>query len=269
MADKARQYKPSHVRRLDTLSGNECAHPNCTKALVGEDGISIISKICHIEAASKEGARYNARMNDDERRHYNNLILLCDEHHTIIDNKENEGKFPTLLLQEWKKNHENKQLYKLRKTSLLRLAIEAIADLELENVDEPDKIDSFNIEEKINYNEIKRNRYLINDYKVFYTKVNSVYRELESQGSFKRDKLLRNIYRLYLKTKGKYTEKSVTPIDDIRKNSDNIIEDIENELLELVKLDGDFYHEDIIYGVSIIMVDAFMRCKILEEPSKL
>ena len=45
--DKSRQYKPSTVRRLDTLSGNECAHPNCSKKLIAEDGISIISKICH------------------------------------------------------------------------------------------------------------------------------------------------------------------------------------------------------------------------------
>lgn len=52
--DKSRQYKPSTVRRLDTLSGNECAHPNCSKKLIAEDGISIISKICHIAAASKK-----------------------------------------------------------------------------------------------------------------------------------------------------------------------------------------------------------------------
>ena len=90
--DKARQYKPSTVRRLDTLSGNECAHPNCTKKLIAEDGISIISKICHIAAASKEGPRFDENMTDDERRGFDNLILLCDEHHVIIDNKENTNR---------------------------------------------------------------------------------------------------------------------------------------------------------------------------------
>ncbi|WP_341830999.1 hypothetical protein AACH28_16300 [Sphingobacterium thalpophilum] len=106
--DKARQYKPSTVRRLDTLSGNECANPNCTKKLVAEDGISIVSKICHIEAASTDGPRYNKSMTDDERRSFSNLILLCDEHHTIIDNKENEGKYPVDLLKKWKDDHERK-----------------------------------------------------------------------------------------------------------------------------------------------------------------
>jgi hypothetical protein len=37
--NKARQYKPTTVRRLDTLSGNECAEPTCSKKLIAEDGM--------------------------------------------------------------------------------------------------------------------------------------------------------------------------------------------------------------------------------------
>ncbi len=267
MGDKARQYKPSTVRRLDTLSGNECAEPTCKKSLIAEDGKSIVSKICHIEAASENGPRWSDDMTDDERRHYNNLILLCDEHHTIIDNKENELKFPVELLKEWKSNHESKMLYKLRNSSLLKTAIDAISDLEFE-IDEGDDIKTkpFDIDVKIHYNDIKRNKYIINEYKVFYPKVNSLYRELEAQGSFKKDKLLRNINNLYLRKKGEYLNGNQNLIEQIRENADNIFEDIENELFNLVKQDGEFYHEDIVYGISIIMVDAFMRCKILEEP---
>ncbi len=46
-------------------------------------------------------------MTDDERRHYNNLILLCDECHSIIDNKEHETNYSVGLLKSWKINHEN------------------------------------------------------------------------------------------------------------------------------------------------------------------
>ena len=53
MKEKARQYKPSTVRRLDTLSGNQCAAPGCTRSLIAKDGETILSKICHIEAASE------------------------------------------------------------------------------------------------------------------------------------------------------------------------------------------------------------------------
>lgn len=269
MSDKARQYKPSTVRRLDTLSGNECAEPSCRRPLIAEDGKSIISKICHIEAASKNGPRWNSGMTDDERRHYKNLILLCDEHHVIIDNKENEGVYPAKLLNEWKKQHENKMLYKLKQTSVLKTAIYAIADLELGDIEkELETLASFDIDNKISHNDVKRNKYLIEEYKVFYSKVNSIYAELESQGDFKKNKLLKNVRQLYLKLKGKYVSNKETELADIRINADNIIEELDEQIYQLVKSDGDFYQEDITYGISIILVDAFMRCKILEEPPK-
>ena len=44
------------------------------------------------------------------------------------------------------------------------------------------------------------------------------------------------------------------------------IEDVENKLLELIEKDKVIFIEDISFGISIIMVDAFMRCKILEGP---
>ena len=265
MPDKAREYKRTTIRRLDTLSGNECAEPTCKKPLIAEDGESIISKICHIEAASSNGPRWNSEMNDEERRHYNNLILLCDEHHTIIDNKENENKFPVSLLKEWKLIHESKTLYKFKSSSLLIIAINAIADLELNTNDfKEDNTQPFDIEVKIHYNDIKRNKYIIREYRVFYPKINGLYKELESQGTFKKEKLLRNINNLYLRSKGKYIVDD--ELSDIRNNADNIFEDIENDLFELIKEEGRFFREDIVYAVSIIMVDAFMRCKILEEP---
>jgi len=257
MGDKARDYKRTTLRRLDTLSGNQCAAPNCEKSLIAEDQQSIISKICHIEAASKNGPRWNPNMTDDDRRHYDNLILLCDEHHTIIDNKQNESQYTVPLLKEWKANHESKMLYRLKNSSLLKTAIYAIADLEIDEAESVDQnLGAFDIKAKIEYNQIRRNRSIIEEYKAFYTKVNSIYGELENQGSFKKEKLLRNVRHIYLKNKD----------DSNNYSADEIYENIESELYDRVKDDGDFYQEDIIWGISIIMVDAFMRCKIMEKP---
>jgi hypothetical protein len=270
MTDKARQYKPSTVRRLDTLSGNKCAWPDCTKRLIAKDEKSIISKICHIEAAGKDGPRYNPNMTDDERRHFNNLFLLCDEHHTIIDNKENERKYSVELLKEWKRNHESKLLHSLlqKKPTLLSVAINAISDIVFidENGDEVSK--PFKIDDKISFNAIKRNKTLIDEYSKYYSKLNILYAELEIAGSFRKEKLLRNIEHLYLKTKGKYVKDSAEPIKIIRLNADNIIEDIENQLLEMIEHNSKNYRDDIAFGISVIIVDAFMRCKILESPEK-
>lgn len=269
MVEKSRQYKPNTVKRLHLLSGNECAAPDCKRLLIAKDEETVVSKICHIEAAGKDGPRYNSLMTDDDRRHFNNLILLCDEHHSIVDNKANEALYPVELLKEWKRNHENKLLHKkiTSNYSLLNLAIDAISRVDFDEAEEQGGgYVAFNIEDKISYNEIKRNKSLIDEYKVFYSKLNELYSELEIQGSFKKDKLLRNIKKIYLRYKGKYVGDSSNAMDLVRSNADNIIEDIEQELMGLIERDSRHFEEDITFGVSIIMVDAFMRCKILEEP---
>lgn len=269
MNNKARYYTCPTLKRLYGLSGNQCAAPDCERILIARDGISVTSKICHIEAASEDGPRYNPLMTDSERAHFDNLILLCDECHTIIDNKENEGKYPVALLKEWKKNHESKFLHEqLRNPSLLMQAINAIADPDFESdAVNDERLQAFGIPDKISYNNIKRNKYLIEEYSGYYGKINSLYGELESQGSFKKEKLLRNIRAVYLKIKGKYTQGDSDPMPIIQEKADDIIEDIENEFLSLVP-DTNKYQEDISFGISVVLVDAFMRCKILEEPPK-
>ena len=269
MTEKARQYKRATIRRLDTLSGNQCASPDCTRELIARDNESIISKICHIEAASDNGPRFNPDMTDDERRHFNNLILLCDECHTIIDNKNNEKKYPVELLREWKLNHESKKLSSLNSnTSLLRMAINRISEANFDGIElqDTENYDAFNIEDKINHNAIKRNKALIDEYKVFYSRIGVLYDELESQGSFKKENLLRNIRTIYLRIKGKYVGDSLNPMNLVRDNADNIIEDIEDCLIDSCDTSPECSEEDISFGISVVLVDAFMRCKILEEP---
>lgn len=267
----SRQYRPSDIRRLDTLSGNECAAPGCTRQLIARDGLSIVSKICHIEAANSNGPRYNSSMTNEQRRHYSNLILLCDECHTIIDNMQNVSEYPVSLLKEWKKNHEEKmQLNILSKKTLLVSVIDAIADSSFGddcNTDS-DSTSIFNINDKLNHNNIIRYRHLIEDYKIYYTKLTMIYNELEYAGSFKKESLLRNIRQIYLKIKGKYAVTEGMYIDEIRVHADDIIEDIENQLLEACDARTLLDDGDISFGISLIMVDAFMRCKILEEPPK-
>ncbi len=271
MQEKSRQYKPSTIRRLDTLSGNQCAAPDCTRSLIAKDSETIISKICHIEAANENGPRFNPDMTDDDRRHFDNLILLCDECHSIIDNANNVSQYPVHLLKEWKRTHEIKQISRLNSnSSLLRIAVNAIANIKLDDNynDSSDSLVPFEIKDKIAYNLIKRNRDLIKEYSIFYSKINSLYNELERQGPFKKENLLRTIKLLYVKSKGTYLKTNDDQINLIRSNADNIIEDVENKLLQLVEKDKQGFIEDISFGISIIMVDAFMRCKILEEPIK-
>ena len=92
------------VKKLFALSGNQCTNPDCRNKLISGD--SIVGEICHIEAAEKDGPRYNSNSTDDYRRNYKNLILLCPICHTKVD--KDAAFYHTVLLQEWKKNHEKK-----------------------------------------------------------------------------------------------------------------------------------------------------------------
>ena len=75
---------PSTIRALFAKSGNVCAFPECEHKLVEDDNL-YVGEICHIEAAEPRGPRYNPDSTEDERRSYNNLMLLCHAHHRRID----------------------------------------------------------------------------------------------------------------------------------------------------------------------------------------
>lgn len=272
--DKSRQYKPSTVRRLDTLSGNECSEPNCNKKLIAEDGISIVSKICHIAAASKEGPRFDKTMTDDDRRSFDNLILLCDEHHVIIDNKVNEKKYPVTLLKTWKAEHEKKIIELLSSKNLLSqhpLALNKVINLIGLKMDEvldlPEAINAPNPDEKILYNNIIRYESIIREFAPYQGKLNKIYEEIEKEGSTKKALVLHNIKMLYHKVKKDYPQ-----MEDIKKNADSIFDKVIEKIWENIEVAPnkikEFDKETIEFSLMIVVVDAFMRCNILEEPPK-
>ena len=103
---KARDYSDRDKKKLYALSGNECANPLCHNKLVYPDDNAKNDQICHIEAASPDGPRYNPNQTDDERRDFDNLILLCHKCHDMIDN--NPDKYTVEILKKWKQEHEAK-----------------------------------------------------------------------------------------------------------------------------------------------------------------
>lgn len=92
------------LRELYLKSGNQCAFPGCNKVMINTDGV-FIGQICHIEAAMPDGQRFNPKQTNEERRSFNNLMLMCYEHHKITDNV---VEFPVARLKKMKKFHEQK-----------------------------------------------------------------------------------------------------------------------------------------------------------------
>lgn len=96
--------KEQTKRKLLILSGNRCAFPMCDVELINHKD-QYIGNFCHIESAEELGERYNRMQTDEERRSYDNLILLCANHH-IITNDTKEYNVETL--KKMKREHEKR-----------------------------------------------------------------------------------------------------------------------------------------------------------------
>lgn len=96
------------IKLLWGLAACRCAFPDCRALLTQTHDINknycSIGEQAHIIAREKNGPRGDSLLSDLERDSYENLILLCPNHHTIIDKE--PTKFTVDKLKTIKKNHE-------------------------------------------------------------------------------------------------------------------------------------------------------------------
>jgi 5-methylcytosine-specific restriction endonuclease McrA len=95
--------KPSTLRKIHVLSGNQCARPGCNTILVNSNG-TFVASVCHIYAAEKNGPRPNGNLTPEQKRSSENLMLLCNVCHKIVDTE--EDRYSATLLKKWKADRE-------------------------------------------------------------------------------------------------------------------------------------------------------------------
>jgi hypothetical protein len=93
-------------KKLWSLSGNKCAI--CKTYLINEDR-KVIGEECHIVGREPGSERHDPSKNYEELDSYENLILLCPNHHTLIDKKGNGEVYTVEYLIDLKMKHENEQ----------------------------------------------------------------------------------------------------------------------------------------------------------------
>lgn len=99
-------YTDLTLKKLFTLSGNQCAFPGCTLPVLDTTHGVLIGQICHIKGKSPGGPRYDPNQPDDERNGYSNLLIMCAPHNKIVDDEATRDQFPVELLQNFKQAHE-------------------------------------------------------------------------------------------------------------------------------------------------------------------
>lgn len=85
-----------------------CNYPDCRcRLFVDEtrtDDPTLIGEICHIVARQEAGPRGESTLTTEQRDRYANLILLCRNHHKIID--DNPDEYSVEVLHTMKEQHE-------------------------------------------------------------------------------------------------------------------------------------------------------------------
>lgn len=108
---KKRPNIPEHVKReLWVKSGGRCEFRGCNKYLY-KDGVTKqprnLANIAHIVSWTPTGPRGNQ---NSERlaTDISNLMLTCSEHNNLIDDPQYVEKYPVELLQQYKREHEER-----------------------------------------------------------------------------------------------------------------------------------------------------------------
>jgi hypothetical protein len=117
-------------------------------------------------------------------------------------------------------------------------------------------INEFEIERKIGFNELVKANYAIDDYKVYYGILNKKYTEFDKFGKNKSFSVLKAIRNEYISNL------------NIPNNDDKffkIIENIKNKII-LSPNFNEIPTEELELCVNIIVVDAFIKCKIFKNP---
>lgn len=130
----------SSIKILWAASAGTCSFLDCEEKLFTAPAVGIgaytLGEMAHIKGENPGSNRYDPMQPLDQRNHYSNLILLCPNHHTLIDRPENEAEFSVEVL------HNYKRLCETRISSMVNDQVVDVASLlkELKILDDANKL---------------------------------------------------------------------------------------------------------------------------------
>jgi hypothetical protein len=117
----------------------------------------------------------------------------------------------------------------------------------------------YDIEAKIVYNQLNTARVLIEDYKIYYPRIDKIYSEYDRQGANKSFSILNSIRKIYI---------TLDPSD----SPDQIFFSIIEKVITKIRKSANYTpipDEELDLCVQILVVDTFMRCKIFNNPGSI
>lgn len=187
---------------------------------------------------------------DPEKDIYDVTSLLNKILHLDVDSQEKIAEF--LKKELATKFNEPAKTYTNIAEIINRLASEDLSFVSSTNTTVP-----FNINDKIIFNDLKRSALLIEDCKIYSSLIDGIYNTFDQLGKNKSLSVLKFIRNHYIKLSQDYTSDEL-----FLKTKDALVESIQNSSnFDSIPLD------ELEFCVTIIVVDAFIRCQIFKNPN--
>lgn len=142
--------------------------------------------------------------------------------------------------------------------SHLASIIKILGEVDWELVNDPPKTTEFELDRKIDHNDLEQTRSIIDEFALYTTRLDKIYGEFNKQGRNKSRPIwhqIRHEYRVHMQSF----------------NGDELFNKVVDAVIERIRTSANYSGmplEDLSYCSSILVVDAFMRCKIFKEPPK-
>lgn len=117
---------------------------------------------------------------------------------------------------------------------------------------------TFDIDKKIDFNELSDYKDFFHEYVVYYSKLNEIYKAYSESDEDAEEHILSSIRSIYLKNKSKTNGIDLLEL---------IILQLQNDVIDSKNYDsGRISKENLKFCIQIIVTDAFVKCKIFENP---
>lgn len=141
--------------------------------------------------------------------------------------------------------------------SVVTYVINRLSEEKLSEVTGSPDVKPFGFMPKIDFNKLTKWRSIIKEYAVYSSLVDKIYRQYDLQGVNKSFAVLSALHDLYLNL-------------SLTDTGDSLFDELLDEVYIMV--DGDstcneyLTREELIMDIKIVLVDAFVKCKIFEKP---
>jgi len=162
------------------------------------------------------------------------------------------------IIYQFIKNELGNEVDIVKLDSNLAMIIDILSKEDWDIQDSLDSIDSFEIERKISFNNLGTVKDIIDDYKVHYNRVDKIFSEFDLMGNNKSSSVLGTIKKEYIRARNAVHDDDLFFL---------VLEKIQEKTLQSANYKS-IPIDELELCVNILVVDAFIRCKIFENPKE-